>query len=390
MTTKARGTHEGSIYLRGKERREQGLPPLPGDGRWVGSVSAGWTSTGRRRHTVYGKTRQEVSEKLQRLQQHVAQGLPVVDERTTVRAYLEHWLQVVEVRPSTLTRYRGIVERQLVPALGSVKLAKLTPQAVTRMLSDLQRGGLSARTCHHVRAVLRGALADAARDGLVSRNAASLARSPKVESYHVDPMSPDHARSVLEAVAGSDLEAPVATALWTGLRQGELLGLRWSDVDLTTRRLSVAVALQRRAGEWHIQPTKTDKSRRTLSIPAPLVEVLSTHRQRQREAQLRAGAAWKAPHGDLVFTGPTGRPVMGATLTHRFHDAQVRGGLTPVRFHDLRHAAATLMLAGGVDLKVVSELLGHSTIATTANVYAGVLDSLKVDAAERMTRLMQR
>jgi len=377
MTTKARGTHEGSIYLRK-------------DGRWAGSVSAGWTSKGRRRHTVYGKTRQEVAGALQRLQQQVSQGLPVVDERTTLRTYLEGWLQSVEVRPSTLTRYRGIVEHQILPALGTVRLGKLQPQAVTRMLSDLQKGGLSARTCHHVRAVLRGALADATRDGLVGRNAASLARAPKVESYHVAPMAPTQASAILDAVAGTDLEAPVATALWTGLRQGELLGLRWTDVDLTARRLSVNVALQRRAGEWFIQATKTDKSRRTVAIPEPLVDVLGAHRQRQRQAQLLAGPAWSAKFGDLVFTTASGTPVMGATLTHRFHDAQVRAGLTPVRFHDLRHAAATLMLAGGVDLKVVSELLGHSTIATTANVYAGVLDSLKLDAAERMTRLMGR
>lgn len=127
-----------------------------------------------------------------------------------------------------------------------------------------------------------------------------------------------------------------------------------------------------------------------MSIPTPLVGILSDHRQRQREARLAAGPSWDTSFGDLVFTGVNGRPVMASSLTHRFHDAQARTGLAPVRFHDLRHAAATLMLAAGTDLKVVSELLGHSTIATTANVYAGVLDSLKVDAADRMTRLMGR
>lgn len=362
------------------------------DGRWSGTVSAGWTQKGRTRHTVYGKTKQEAAAALGRLRQQLAQGLPKLDERTTVRAWLEHWLEIIEprVRPSTFLRYSQLVNKQIVPALGGVKLAKLTPQAVERMLVDLQRSGLSAQTVHHTRAVLRTALTKATRDSLVTRNVASLAEGPKVERYHAEPMSPAHAGAVLDAVAGTDLEAPVACALWTGLRQGELLGLRWADVDLSARRLSVAVTLQRRGGAWHVEPTKTDKSRRTVSLPAPLVDILGAYRQRQREAQLLAGPAWDTSFGDLVFTAQRGGPLMAASLTHRFHDAQVRAGLTPVRFHDLRHAAATLMLASGVDLKVVSELLGHSTIATTANVYAGVLDSLKVDAADRLTRLMAR
>jgi integrase len=256
------------------------------------------------------------------------------------------------------------------------------------MLSDLQQVGLSPRTCHHVRAVLRTALQDGMRELVLAQNAATLARGPKVESYRVEPMSPTRAGATLDAVAGTDLEAPVAW--WTGLRQGELLGLRWADVDLDARRLRVSVTLQRRGGAWHVQPTKTDKSRRTVALAAPLVAILGAHRQRQREARLLAGPAGDPSFGDLVFTAPRGGPLMAASLTHRFHDAQVRAGLSPVRFHDLRHAAATLMLASGVDLKVVSELLGHSTIATTANVYAGVLDSLKVDAADRLTRLMAR
>ncbi len=190
-----------------------------------------------------------------------------------MRVYLTNWLKSAEprLRASTFTRYSGIVDRQIIPALGTVKVAKLQPVAVSRMLAELQQTGLSPRTCHHVRAVLRTALQDGMRDRVLAQNAATLGRGPKVENFHVEPMSPAHAGVMLDAVAGTDLEAPVACALWTGLRQGELLGLRWADVDLDARRLSVSVTLQRRGGAWHVQPTKTDKSRRTVALAAPLV-----------------------------------------------------------------------------------------------------------------------
>jgi integrase len=155
-----------------------------------------------------------------------------------------------------------------------------------------------------------------------------------------------------------------------------LLALQWSDVDLSGHRLSVSATLQRRGREWYIESTKTAKSRRTIGLPSPAVDTLTAWRQ-QLEQRLRVGPRWASRWGDLVFTNPTGQPMMAATLTHNFRSTQEQAGSRPVRFHDLRHAAATLMLASGTDLKVVSEVLGHSTIATTANVYAGVLDSLK-------------
>lgn len=250
--------------------------------------------------------------------------------------------------------------------------------------------GLSPLTVSHVRAVLRSALSGAEKWGEVSRNVAKLTKPPKVEIYHVEPMNPDQALAILDAVAGTDLEAPVSVALWTGLRQGEVLALQWSDVDLSAHRLSVSATLQRRGREWYIEAAKTAKSRRTIGLPSPAVDTLTAWRQRQLEQRLRVGPRWTTRWGDFVFTDPIGQPVMAATLTHNFRSTQERAGLQPVRFHDLRHAAATLMLASGTDLKVVSEVLGHSTIATTANVYAGVLDSLKDDAADRLTRLLAR
>ncbi|MGA8017019.1 MAG: site-specific integrase, partial [Candidatus Dormiibacterota bacterium] len=205
----------------------------------------------------------------------------------------------------------------------------------------------------------------------------------------VEPMTPARAAEILDAAAGTDLEAAISLALWAGLRQGELLGLRWSDVDLEDRRLSVQLSLHGRHGRWSLEATKTPKSRRSIGLPVPATQALAAHRQRQLEQRLLLGGAWDTRFGELVFTDPLGRPLDGRNLTQRFQTLLRNAGLPRIRFHDLRHAAATLMLASGTDLKVVSEILGHSAIGTTANVYAGVLDELKADAAVRLARLVR-
>ena len=291
--------------------------------------------------------------------------------------------------PRPAKRYRDILRVHAVPFIRTVKLARLTPQRVEALLAERRAAGLAPRTVWHLRAVLRSALTDSVRGGEATRNAASLAHPPKVEAYHVEPMTPARAQAILGAVEGTDLEVPVSLALWTGLRQGELLGLRWQDVDLAARRLRVEVTLQYRKREFFVEPTKTPKSRRTIGLPAPAAEMLAQHRQRQLEQRLLVGPGVGHPVDGLVFTNPFGRALDGRYLTVRFQAMVKRAGLGYLRFHDLRHAAATLMLASGTDLKVVSEVLGHSAIATTANVYAGVLDELKTDAADRLARLLQ-
>jgi integrase len=340
---------------------------------------------------VYGKTQREVVEKLVPFLAQVQRGEAPPSGTRTVGAFLEEWMEGLElrVRPSTAKRYRDLLRIYAIPALGTIKLRRLTPQQVEALLTRMRGAGLAPRTVWHLRAVLRSALTDAVRAAEVMRNAAALAHPPKVEPFQVEPMTPARAGAILDSVAGTDLEAPVSLALWTGLRQGELLGLQWSDVDLVARRLSVAANLQRRSREYFLEPTKTAKSRRTISMPDPAVEVLTAHRQRQLQQRLLLGPAWDTQFGNLVFTDALGRPLDGRTLTVRFQTLVERAGLGSIRFHDLRHAAATLMLASGTDLKVVSEVLGHSAIATTANVYAGVLDELKTDAADRLARLVR-
>ena len=306
-------------------------------------------------------------------------------------AFLEDWISGLgmRVRPATARRYAELLRLHVIPALGPARLSQVTPQRVEALLTEKLAEGLSPRTVWHVRAVFRAALSDAVRAGEVSGNAAALARPPRVEGYEVAPMTPTRAAEILDATGGTDLEAPISLALWTGIRQGELLGLRWADVNLEGRRLSVNLALHGRHGRWFLEATKTPKSRRTIGLPEPAAEALAAHRQRQLEQRRLVGPEWDTRFTDLVFTDRFGRPIDGRNLTQRFQTILRNAGLPRIRFHDLRHAAATLMLASGTDLKVVSEILGHSTIGTTANIYAGVLDQLKADAAVRLARLVR-
>jgi integrase len=282
-----------------------------------------------------------------------------------------------------------LVEQHIVPEVGRIKLAKLTPHDVTMMMRRKQDAGLAPRTVHHMRAVLRRALNVGIRRGELHRNAAALAEPVKVTDHEVPLMPPQEAQAILAAFRGHPLEPVVAVALWTGLRQAEILGLRWRDVDLERRRLTVAGSLQRLGGEWHLLPPKTRRSARTIAMPEPLVPLLAAYRERQAEERSQLGAAWSDVVPDLMFTTAIGTPLTGTTVTNRFQWTLKNKDLPLRRFHDLRHGCATLLLASGVDLKTVSAILGHSTISITANTYAGVLHSLHKDAADRITRLLE-
>lgn len=376
-TTKRRGAGEGLIRQRS-------------DGRWEGRLELGWTAEGRQRRSVYGRTRQEVVVKLRAAKARDERGLPAVNERISVAGYLVHWLETVEprVRPKTFVGYRTIAVNHIIPDLGSHKLARLQPADVSAFLAKLQREGLSSRTTSHVRAVLRTALSDAERWGEVSRNVAALADAPRVPRPSPKVLSPPEVRRVIDAVGGTVLDNIVAAALYTGMRQGELLGLRWCDVDFDRSQLTVGAALQRLSGADRLVEPKTSHSRRTLRLPGPALDALAAERKRQLEAQLASGPRWRPTIAGLVFTDHRGRPLIGTTITHRLQRTLKAAGVPPMRFHHLRHAFAGLMLASGVDLATVSHLLGHSSVALTASTYAGILPSLRDDAAARLERLL--
>ncbi len=348
--------------------------------------------TGKRRQvsqTVRGPKR-EAERVLSELLIRRDRGAGVRPERLTVGEYLQQWSAALDirVRPSSAVRYRGIVRAHLLPQLGSIRLNRLTPAHVNGFMVDRLAAGCAPPTVCQLRAVLRTALGDAVRADLVARNAAALAVPPRVPARLVAPMDVPEATAILAATAPTRVGPIVATALYTGLRRGEVLGLRWGDLDLEHGQLRVAAAMQRIGGQFELVEPKSATSRRSVPVATPLVSILRERRKAQLEAQLRAGPAWVESIPGLIFTTALGRPVDGGELTKTFQAVCAAAGLPRRRFHDLRHGSATLLLASGVDLKTVSAILGHSTISLTANTYAAVLPSLAADAMARLGALL--
>jgi integrase len=375
-----RGKNEGSIY----KRR---------DGRWTATITTGREAGRRRRHSFYGKTRAEVAAKLATALRNQQSRLRFPDERLTVTAFLTYWLKesaAQTLRPRTLVSYRLIVEKHLTPILGMHRLVKLAPEHIQTYINCKLMAGLSPRTCQYHHAVLRRALSQAERWGKVERNVARLVSPPRVNRPEVRPLTPEQARKLLTSIS-EDRYAPLyVAAIALGLRQGELLGLSWDDVDLEGESLSVRRTLQHYDGAYHLDAPKTAKSTRTLGLTPYLVQLLRAHRQQQLEERRLLGPIWKGEEWNLVFCTEDGNPLSGITLTRRFQRLLKRLDLPRQRFHDLRHAAASFMLAQGVDLRTVMEVLGHSQIHTTANTYAHVRLEATRAAVERVDALLRR
>ncbi|MDP9373215.1 MAG: site-specific integrase [Chloroflexota bacterium] len=377
-----RGHGEGSIYQR------------ESDGKWCAVVDLGYVNGKRKRKVIYGTTRKEVAEKMKVTLRDQQQGLPVAVERQTVAQFLDRWLEEVvkpNRRPRTYDSYAQVARLYLVPALGRHQLSKLAPEHVQAMMNDLLlRGGkagqgLSPRTVQYTRAILRKALNQAVKWGRVPRNVATLVDAPRAKKAQIKPLTREQGQRLLATISGHRLEGLYRVALSLGLRQGEVLGLRWEDVDLDAGTLRVAVAVQRRKGVKELVEPKTEQSRRTLPLPAVLVAVLRAHRVRQLEERLAMGERWHEQ--GLVFPSTVGTPLEPRNVTRHYKQLLKRASLPDVRFHDLRHSCATLLVAQGVHPRLVMEYLGHSQISLTMNTYAHVLPEAQREVASLMDTL---
>jgi integrase len=421
---KRRGHGEGGIYKRESDKM------------WVGSIDLGYEGGKRQRKIVYGKTRAQVVGKLDTEKERSKQGIQATDERLTVGRFLGAWLEGIKanVRPSTFESYSERLNVHIIPKIGSIKLAKLSPQIVERYVASELKTELSPKTVAYHLSILRMALNKAMRWGLVVRNVAKLVDAPRVPKFEVAPITPEQARKFLEALKGhpyavgdvvkfnrrvfecilthkarEDCEPDVSPALWKptklqgkdcarqwaggstleclfttmltmGLRRGEALGLRWADVDFVGRTLTVNQQITRVGGKLVTSDPKTAGSKRVLELPDSLLSRIKQHRSQQLEDRMRAGNIWNET--GLVFTTKVGTPHDPRRLKRVLDRVLKQAGLAHYRVHDLRHMCATLLLAQGVELKVVSEILGHSNIQTTANIYAAVLPNLKRQAAD--------
>jgi integrase len=366
---------------------------------WCGLADQGIVEGKRRRMAMYADMnhKKDLVDRLKRAVADHSRGVLPRGGHVSVEQWLDSWLRGLEgtIRPRTLEGYEVIIRRHLGPAIGKKRLAKLTPSEVEAMLSAKVKAGASPRSAHHMRAVLRTALTVAERDGIVSRNVASLARPPRVvKKNEMRSLTPAQVDAFLEAIKNERLKAMYVVTLGLGLRQGEVLGLRWQDIDLDASILSVTHALQwiRPRGEHASVPQlvepKSEESHRTLRLPKSVVVALREHRARWRHEKLALGGRW-VDEWDLVFTGPFGEPLNPRTVWEGFKAVLKRAQLpTEIRFHDLRHSAASLLGAKHVPARVVQKILGHSSISLTLQTYSHVFAEQHEEAAEIMDAIL--
>jgi len=246
--------------------------------------------------------------------------------------------------------------------------------------------GLSPRRVQYIHAVLRRALGQAEKWGMVARNVAKLVNAPRVEQTEIKPFTPEEAKDFIRAIQGERLEALYLLAIATGLRQAEILGLSWKDIDLVGAELTVRTTLQRIDGELRFVEPKTARSRRTIALPSILITSLQAHRGRQIGEMLQAGPNWIK--SDLVFTPPSGGPLADQGVRDQFYRILKNSGLRRQRFHDLRHSCASLLIAQGATSREVMEQLGHSTIVMTLNRYAHIFQEAKREMANKMGEVL--
>ena len=388
------------------------------DGRYHAAAYVYRPDGTRTRKFVYGKTRDEVAQKLTEIQEKTRQGIPAATSTMALADYLTYWLSAVaptRLKPATLNSYEGLTRLYIAPALGRKRLNRLSPADIRLFLAqfkdtclcclrgvDAAREKLaqaccakgkccqrqpSARTVQYVHATLSAALQQAVREELIGRNVARIVETPTAVNQEVQPLDREEAQKLLRAARTHRFHALWLLLISVGLRRGEVLALSWNDVDLDNGQLRVRRNLQRVSKELIFGTPKTKRSMRTVSLPRRCITALKARNSEQQKEQSAAGEKWDPlPHqpDGLVFTTVTGRPTeprsLNRMLTVLCRKAQVRR----VRVHDLRHTCASLLLEQGVDARTIMETLGHSTITLTLNTYAHVMDTTLRAAAERM------
>jgi integrase len=375
-SAKRRGNHEGTA------------PRLRPDGRWQIDLRYQDPSGAPKRTAVYGKSQTEARARAKELRKRLELGQPVRDTADTLATFSLEWIATAlaasERKTTTKAMYAAITRSQIVSSgIGGLPLGKITPRAVEGWLVELRERGLAESTVRIAYDILLAILKTAIRDGALGRNPVAAVKRPRVTRKEADYLSSDQVRAVLSA-AQSTRFAPLFTLLVnTGLRRGEALALQWSDVDLEAGTLRVRGTLARVNGELEVTEPKTEKSKRTVPLSSPAVQTLRTIRLEQAQQRLRAGSWWH-PTGYL-FTTRFGEPCDPRNALRAFKVAAKRAGLpASVGLHTLRHTAATMMLQAGVPLKIVSEILGHASVAITGDIYGHVAPEVSREAVAKL------
>lgn len=372
MARARRGYGEGSIYQRP-------------DGRWCAILSAGYDGNGKRvRRVVYGDTKKAVGDELAKLQNKKAHGTLTTPSRTTVAGYLAQWLKDVArvtVRATTFYNYESVVKNHISPRIGGVALQKLMPAHVQGLYSDMEADKVGPHRRRLAHAVLHRALKQALKWGMVARNVCDAVDAPRVSKREMKTLTPEQAGQLLNASTTDRMHALYWLALGTGLRIGELFALHWRDVDLKAGTVAVRYTLTEVNGKLALTEPKSAKSRRLIDLPQQAVVALVEHRKNMIVEGFAAV--------EHVFCNQHG----GYLRRSHFHREDYkpllkRAGLPSIRFHDLRHTSATMLLAQGVHPKVVQERLGHSQISLTMDTYSHVMPGMQKDAAGKLDSLL--
>jgi integrase len=381
MMTK-RGNGEGSIYpIRDKDGKVKGYR----------AAYVVHTAEGMKRRYLSGKRRENVRDKLAKALADRTDGLVFDAGTLTVGQYLERWHKAVKgtVRDSTYDRMDQLVRLHIRPALGRVRLKNLTTAHARWLYRERLDSGLAPATVHKIHAVLHKALEAAVADGLLPRNPTAGLKLPKITRQEIHPLSTEETRRLLGAAIGDRLEALYVLAIATGLRQGELLALKWEDVDLERGVLRVRRTITRKGGKLSLGEPKTKKSRRSVKLTVAAMEALRSHLPRQLREMERMSSLYRP--GGLVFANEVGSIINPSNLRNRsFAGLLKRADLSPTtRFHDLRHTCATLLLSQDINPKIVSEMLGHSSVAITLDIYSHVLPTMQENAIRALENALK-
>jgi integrase len=355
-------------------------------------------ATGKRRLKSVGgfRTRRDAERALSKMLEQINQGTYAEPSRMTLAEYLPGWLEAARLRglrQTTLVGYEVMISRQLIPRIGALQLRELTPAHLNSLYLELlergrlQRpGGLSPRTVRAAHTVLRRALRDAVRQGLLTRNVADLADPPSAAAARaearkaVKTWTPGQLRQFLERTHHHLLYPAFLLGALTGMRRGEVLGLRWTDVDLDEKRLTITQTLVAPRYKLVFSEPKTAAGRRTVALDDRTVTALREHRRRHAAKRLEFGRDYQET--GLVFTREDGSPIVPLIFTQRFQKASRDAGLPQIRFHDLRHGHVTYLMQAGVPLPTIAQRVGHSSVAVTGDIYSHVRPEVREQIAD--------
>src|SRR5215467_10541472 len=351
------------------------------------------------RYVSFQGTKREAQAELNQLLNRRNEGTYVDSTKMSVAEYLEHWLSVdIERRVArkTAVRHRQLVQHQIMPRLGQMPVRQLTPTHIEAFEAQLQRDGyvkgrragqgLTAQTVLHVHRTLSQALAHAVKTGVLFKNPAEQVKPPRPPSREIKILTKPEVATLLRASEPTWLYLPVLVSVTTGMRRGELLGLRWSDIDLKAAWLTVNQSLERVKGKTVFKSPKTTASRRTITLPALTIEALKEHRAAQASERLRLGLG----KPELVFSHSEGSPMDPDSITKAFDRLIKAAGVRRITFHGLRHTHISRQLMDGVHLKIVSERAGHASVSTTLSVYAAFIPNMQADAAAGVDKWLRQ